>query len=52
MMQTQDEAILELYKKIRDLEETIADKLSNVENDLEQIKDTIGSLDTSNDWRR
>jgi hypothetical protein len=42
------ECLVDWYKEDRNLEEVV----SSLENDIETIKDTIGHIDTSNEWRR
>jgi|TARA_R110000851_G_scaffold173052_1_gene319367 hypothetical protein len=37
-----------IQQEVPGLEEAVA----SLENEVEQIKDTIGQIDTSNDWRR
>jgi phosphopantetheine adenylyltransferase len=47
-----EEFIQELFEKVRNLEEALKDLETKTENNIEGIKDTIGQIDTSNDWRR
>ena len=42
------ELLVEWHQEVRNLEEVV----SSLENEVEAIKDTVGSLDRSNDWRR
>jgi hypothetical protein len=41
-----------LMERVSNLEEALRYLETRFENDIERIKDTIGSLETSNDWRR
>jgi hypothetical protein len=41
------ELLVEWHREVPDLE-----TVTSLENEVEAIKDTVGSLDRSNDWRR
>jgi hypothetical protein len=41
------ELLVEWYEEVPNLE-----TVESIENEVERIKDTVGELDASNDWRR